>query len=127
LKDSNWHLDHIFPIQAFLDYGITDVKIINRLDNLQPLSQQQNHEKKDRYNKIAFESWLSMTFREYLNREDLEAEAEYQKLYDTLGRFLRQKQAGFQDKFLDKEIFEMKERLKVLKIRLWMMNRKVAA
>ena len=32
-----WHIDHIKPIKAFLDEGVTDPKIINSLENLQPL------------------------------------------------------------------------------------------
>ena len=40
IKKNNWHLDHMFPVKAFLDYGIIDLKLINCLDNLQPLSAQ---------------------------------------------------------------------------------------
>lgn len=58
VKDGIWHLDHIFPIQAFLDYGIKDVKLINCLENLQPLSQHDNNLKKDKYDKKEFEDWL---------------------------------------------------------------------
>jgi len=58
VKDGDWHLDHIFPIQAFLDYGIKDIKLINCLENLQPLSQQDNNIKKDKYDKKEFEEWL---------------------------------------------------------------------
>lgn len=39
---SEWHIDHIKPIKAFLDEGITDPKIINALDNLQPLWAHEN-------------------------------------------------------------------------------------
>ncbi len=59
VKDKKWHLDHIFPIQAFLDHGITDAKIINSLDNLQPITQRENNIKKDRYNKSAFKAWIA--------------------------------------------------------------------
>lgn len=58
VKDEDWHLDHIFPIKAFLDYDITDVKLINCLDNLQPLPAKENIAKKDKYDKQEFESWL---------------------------------------------------------------------
>ena len=34
---SEWHIDHIKPIKAFINEGITDVTIINSLSNLQPL------------------------------------------------------------------------------------------
>ncbi|AUR97537.1 coil containing protein [Vibrio phage 1.240.O._10N.261.52.F8] len=39
---SEWHIDHIKPIKAFLDEGITDPAIINALDNLQPLWASEN-------------------------------------------------------------------------------------
>lgn len=42
IKDSNWHLDHIIPVKAFVEHGITDLKIINHLSNLQPLSEFDN-------------------------------------------------------------------------------------
>jgi len=58
LKDNEWHVDHIFPVSAFLDYGITDVKIINSLDNLRPLAKNQNLSKSDKYVKEEFELWL---------------------------------------------------------------------
>lgn len=58
VKDSRWHLDHIFPIQAFLDYNIKDIKLINCLENLQPLGYRENISKSDNYNKDEFESWL---------------------------------------------------------------------
>lgn len=60
IKNGSWHLDHIFPIQAFIDYGITDLKLINSLDNLQPLTQSENNKKKDKYNKDDFEQWLKI-------------------------------------------------------------------
>ena len=58
VKDTEWHLDHIFPVKAFVDHGITDIKLINCLDNLQPLSQKENNQKCDNYDKQAFEVWL---------------------------------------------------------------------
>ena len=58
VKDINWNLDHIFPIIAFLDYGITNPKIINSLNNLRPISQIENCRKSGKYNKIDFEIWL---------------------------------------------------------------------
>lgn len=59
VKNKNWHLDHIFPIKAFADYGISDVKLINALDNLQPLTQRKNNQKCDFYIKKDFEAWLA--------------------------------------------------------------------
>ncbi|RDJ35470.1 MAG: hypothetical protein DWQ19_11685 [Crenarchaeota archaeon] len=59
LKNQTWHLDHIFPIYAFLEYGITDPKLINSLDNLQPLSGSENSSKCNKYKKRDFEKWLA--------------------------------------------------------------------
>ena len=58
LKNRQWHLDHIFPIQAFLDFGITDIKLMNALDNLQPLSARENLCKNHKYNPNEFKTWL---------------------------------------------------------------------
>ena len=46
---SEWHIDHIKPIKAFLDEGITDPAIINALDNLQPLWAHENLSKGAKY------------------------------------------------------------------------------
>ena len=46
---SEWHIDHIKPIKAFLDEGITDPAIINALDNLQPLWAHENRSKGAKY------------------------------------------------------------------------------
>jgi hypothetical protein len=54
-----WQLDHTFPIQAFLDYGIKDLKLINGLDNLRPLDRSTNASKADKYDKKEFEEWLN--------------------------------------------------------------------
>ena len=48
-----WHIDHIKPIKAFLDEGITDPKIICALDNLQPLWAVDNIRKGSKYNSDA--------------------------------------------------------------------------
>jgi ribosomal protein L37E len=58
VKDTNWHLDHIFPVNAFLERSIRDVKLINCLENLQPVTQLENNQKWAHYNKPAFEEWL---------------------------------------------------------------------
>ena len=55
----NFHIDHIFPIKAFTDYGIKDVALANCLENLQPLTPEENCNKKDKYNKEEFERWLT--------------------------------------------------------------------
>ncbi len=58
VKNGKWHLDHVFPIKAFLDYGIDEISVINCLDNLQPLAEFCNLSKGFKYDKDAFESWL---------------------------------------------------------------------
>lgn len=58
VKDGKWHIDHIFPIHAFLEHNITDLKVINRLDNLQPLSGSDNVKKSFKYEKKKFRDWL---------------------------------------------------------------------
>ena len=54
----HWHVDHVYPIKAFLDYGIDDVSLINCLENLQPLPAAQNLKKGAKYDKKLFENWL---------------------------------------------------------------------
>lgn len=40
-----WHIDHIKPIHQFLKEGVTDLSIINSLNNLQPLWAKDNLKK----------------------------------------------------------------------------------
>jgi hypothetical protein len=65
-----------------------------------------------------------MTFREYVDRDDLSAEEELQALKATFHRFMNIRKAGFKDKYLEKELYEMQMRMKTLQMRLYMMNRK---
>lgn len=58
LKDTDWELDHIFPVKAFVDHGIDDMKVINALNNLQPLSRQDNLEKGGEYDEKLFLEYL---------------------------------------------------------------------
>jgi hypothetical protein len=58
LQGKEWHIDHIFPIQAFLDHGIEDLRLINALDNLQPLEDSANIAKGDLYERHHFEEWI---------------------------------------------------------------------
>lgn len=58
LKDKRWHLDHIFPIIAFLDKGIKDIKLICCLDNLQPISDVDNLVKSCKFDEEEFNEWL---------------------------------------------------------------------
>lgn len=58
LKNKSWHLDHIFPIIAFVKKGIIDPSIICHLSNLQPLEGIENCIKNDTYDKIEFEEYI---------------------------------------------------------------------
>jgi hypothetical protein len=58
VKDKKWHLDHIFPMQAFLDFDIYRPELINSLDNLQPLEGKANISKHAKYDPEAFKKWL---------------------------------------------------------------------
>lgn len=58
VKDKNWHLDHIFPVKAFTDHDIYDLKRINALTNLQPLSARDNLIKGSNYNEHDFKEYL---------------------------------------------------------------------
>lgn len=46
---SEWHIDHIKPVSAFITDGINDPAIINALDNLQPLWAEDNMRKGANY------------------------------------------------------------------------------
>jgi hypothetical protein len=58
INNHKWHVDHVFPIKAFLDHGIFEFKIINALDNLQPLLAKDNLTKRDKYDKKEFMQYL---------------------------------------------------------------------
>ena len=58
LKNKRWHLDHIFPIIAFLDKGIKDIKLICCLENLQPISDVDNLSKSCKFDEEEFNEWL---------------------------------------------------------------------
>ncbi len=45
-----WHIDHIKPIKAFLNEGITDPSIVNSLENLEPIWAEDNLKKSSTYN-----------------------------------------------------------------------------
>jgi hypothetical protein len=61
VKESDWQLDHIFPVDAFIKHGITDIKLINGLNNLQPLSKKENRIKSNSYEEKDFSVWLGIT------------------------------------------------------------------
>lgn len=58
ISNKKWDLDHIFPVKAFIDKKIFDPKLINCLENLQPLLRKDNLSKADKYDSEAFEIWL---------------------------------------------------------------------
>jgi hypothetical protein len=58
LKLGKWHLDHIFPIAAFIKYGINNLSLINHLDNLRPVTVSENLKKNDVYDDNLFLLWL---------------------------------------------------------------------
>lgn len=58
VKDHRWHIDHILPVKAFVEHGITDLKIINAIDNLCPILAKDNFLKSDNYDKKEFMIYL---------------------------------------------------------------------
>lgn len=60
VKDGIWHVDHIFPLQAFFDHKIFDLKLINALNNLRPLAGPENLSKADKYDETEFMRWLTI-------------------------------------------------------------------
>lgn len=58
VKNKNWHIDHIFPLKAFIDYGILDARLANCLENLQPMLANENISKSAKYDRRSFENWL---------------------------------------------------------------------
>jgi hypothetical protein len=63
IKNNDMHIDHIFPIQAFIDFGLCEIehiKIINSLENLQPLDSFDNSSKSDKYDKEEFIKFLQL-------------------------------------------------------------------
>lgn len=62
VKNKKWSLDHIFPIKAFVENGILDLRLINSLDNLQPMLLSENRVKSCSYSKKEFLKWLEKHF-----------------------------------------------------------------
>lgn len=58
VKNEKWHIDHIFPIKAFVDYDIKDLSLINCLENLRPTTAFENLSKNGKYNRKKFVEWL---------------------------------------------------------------------
>lgn len=58
LRDTRWQIDHIWPVSAFAGAGISDIALINSLDNLRVVRQDVNCRKSACYNPVAFVQWL---------------------------------------------------------------------
>lgn len=43
-----WHIDHIYPVSKFIAKGVTDPRVINALENLQPLWAKDNLSKSNK-------------------------------------------------------------------------------
>ena len=71
-----WDIDHKYPVKAFVEHGITDVKIICALDNLQPLESSINRSKGDKYR--------TRDFYRYLESKGIQYE---QKSTNTKGKY----------------------------------------
>jgi hypothetical protein len=67
LNKTNWSLDHIFPIKAFIEHEIYDIRLINCLENLQPMSISDNSIKNDSYDRKEFDQWFKKQGRKYDN------------------------------------------------------------
>ncbi len=59
LIKGEWHLDHVHPIIAFIEYGVIEISVMNALDNLQPLDARSNLSKAGSYDREKFETYLS--------------------------------------------------------------------
>lgn len=46
---SDWEIDHVVSVNELIKLGVSDMQIINRLDNLQPLSCSDNAAKGDSF------------------------------------------------------------------------------
>jgi hypothetical protein len=54
----NIHIDHIIPVKAFVENGITDPRIINHLSNLKPMFSRENLSKSWKYDIDEFEAYM---------------------------------------------------------------------
>jgi len=71
VKNGKWHIDHIFPIKAFVDFGITDLALINCFGNLRPISAFENISKNAKYDAKKFEKWLDSKGINHINNLSL--------------------------------------------------------
>ena len=71
LIKGKWHLDHVYPVIAFIEYGVDDISVINALDNLQPLDPRSNLSKAGSYDRAKFEAYLSSKGISFKNPNEL--------------------------------------------------------
>lgn len=58
IQQGKWEIDHIWPVSAFVNAGICDLKLISGLDNLRVVPAVTNRRKSACYNPVAFVRWL---------------------------------------------------------------------
>lgn len=54
----NTHIDHIIPVKAFVENGITDPRVVNHLSNLRPMLASENLSKSWKYDIDEFEAYM---------------------------------------------------------------------
>lgn len=54
----NIAVDHIIPVKAFIDNGVTDLKIVNHLSNLRPMFRSDNVRKSCKYDQREFDAYM---------------------------------------------------------------------
>ena len=57
--DGRWEIDHVFPVWAFTEAGVFDLKVIHALDNLRVLPKMKNRQKCYKFNPFDFVKWLA--------------------------------------------------------------------
>ena len=58
LGEDGMQIDHIFPIHAFVEHQIDDLKLVNALSNLRPTYGKDNQSKGSKYDREEFKTWL---------------------------------------------------------------------
>ncbi len=54
----NWEIDHIYPVWAFIESGVNDIKLIQSLENIRAVTKPENRKKCYKFNPIKFVGWL---------------------------------------------------------------------
>lgn len=66
-----WHIDHIVPVKVFVENGITDPRVVNDLDNLQPMWRDENQRKSSKFNEEQYELFKSILERHGIESKNL--------------------------------------------------------